>query len=348
MRATIKDIAERVGVSKSLVSMYLNNHPLAERIAEKTKKKIDAAVREMDYQPSATARALVNGKSRTIGLIIGEIAGVYASFYSEALLREVEKYDYQLLISITQYNQEKERKCLLNMINRQADGILYNLYIDPKTPVPAFLKNYPILMTAQRDSEFNSLTMDASGTTEKLNQTLKQAGCHRIFNTRIDFGQDWKQFENECRNLSFDITTRDLSEFRTNAELLEACRREKADVLLFGGSTKTANFLRELQNEKDLPYILYDYTLPYDYIQHPRILGAFVNPFKKYVPLRVKRMIEMIEHPEEKIRHIQIPSEFMNPDELSHYYAEQAEDPYYEVIVTERGNILKQQKGSGK
>ena len=47
MRATIKDIAERVGVSKSLVSMYLNNHPLSARIAEKTKKRIREAVQEM-------------------------------------------------------------------------------------------------------------------------------------------------------------------------------------------------------------------------------------------------------------------------------------------------------------
>ena len=80
MRATIKDIAERVGVSKSLVSMYLNNHPLASRIAERTKGKIDEAVREMNYQPSVTARALKNGKSRTIGLVIAEISGIYSSF----------------------------------------------------------------------------------------------------------------------------------------------------------------------------------------------------------------------------------------------------------------------------
>ena len=64
MRATIKDIAKRVGVSNSLVSLYLNNRPLAARIAESTKRKIDEAVKELNYKPSATAVALKKGKSR--------------------------------------------------------------------------------------------------------------------------------------------------------------------------------------------------------------------------------------------------------------------------------------------
>ena len=86
MRTRIKDIAERVGVSTALVSMYLNHHPLSARMAEKTKRRIDEAVREMNYQPSAAARSLKKGKSRTLGLVIGDIASVYSGFYSQMLL----------------------------------------------------------------------------------------------------------------------------------------------------------------------------------------------------------------------------------------------------------------------
>ena len=77
MRVTLKTIAEKAGVSVSLVSMHLNHHPLSERIADETRKRIDAAVKELNYRPSITARTLRNGKSRTIGLVIGQIAGIY-------------------------------------------------------------------------------------------------------------------------------------------------------------------------------------------------------------------------------------------------------------------------------
>ena len=115
MRTRIKDIAERVGVSTALVSMYLNDHPLA-RMAEDTKRKIDEAVR--DYQPSVTARSLKKGKSKTLGLVIADIASVYSGFSSEMLLDEADKHGYQLLISVTRFNKEKEQKCLQNLMNR--------------------------------------------------------------------------------------------------------------------------------------------------------------------------------------------------------------------------------------
>ena len=67
MRVRIKDVAERAGVSTTMVSLYLNHHPLSARMAEKTKQRIDEAVRELNYQPSATARSLKKGKSKTLG-----------------------------------------------------------------------------------------------------------------------------------------------------------------------------------------------------------------------------------------------------------------------------------------
>ena len=148
MRTRIKDIAERVGVSTALVSMYLNDHPLA-RMAEDTKRKIDEAVREMNYQPSVTARSLKKGKSKTLGLVIADIASVYSGFSSETLLDEADKRGYQLLISVTRFSKEKEQKCLQNLMNRQADGILYTLDFDPEKPLPDYVRNYPLLLTTE-------------------------------------------------------------------------------------------------------------------------------------------------------------------------------------------------------
>ena len=54
MKATLKDIAARVGVTSQLVSFYLN-HPETTRVARETREKIDAAVKELNYRPNSPA-----------------------------------------------------------------------------------------------------------------------------------------------------------------------------------------------------------------------------------------------------------------------------------------------------
>ena len=66
---TLKDIAKRAGVSISLVSNYLNRRACA-RMSEETRKKIDAAVAELNYRGSVIARSLRTGKSNIIGYIV--------------------------------------------------------------------------------------------------------------------------------------------------------------------------------------------------------------------------------------------------------------------------------------
>ena len=67
-KTTLKDIAIKSGVSVALVSNYLNKRPSA-RMSDETRKKIDAAVAELDYHGSAIARSLRTGKSKIIGYV---------------------------------------------------------------------------------------------------------------------------------------------------------------------------------------------------------------------------------------------------------------------------------------
>lgn len=69
MKVTVKHVAERVGCSPSLVYFYLN-HPGTTRVAAATRKKIDEAVRELDYRPNLPASILKNGSGRIIGVMI--------------------------------------------------------------------------------------------------------------------------------------------------------------------------------------------------------------------------------------------------------------------------------------
>ena len=67
--ATIRDIAERVGLSKGVVSSYLND-PDTTRVSAPRKAMIDDAVRELKYVPNSHARSLSIGRSNLINILI--------------------------------------------------------------------------------------------------------------------------------------------------------------------------------------------------------------------------------------------------------------------------------------
>lgn len=75
-KITLKDIANRAGVSVALVSNYLNRHPSA-RMTDQTREKIDQALKDLDYHCSDIARSLRTGRTRIIG------------YFSENLRNEV-------------------------------------------------------------------------------------------------------------------------------------------------------------------------------------------------------------------------------------------------------------------
>ena len=71
MAVTIKDIAERVGVSVTTISRVLNNRGY---LSDKLKKRVQVAMEELNYQPNELARSLSRKKSNVIGLIIPDIS----------------------------------------------------------------------------------------------------------------------------------------------------------------------------------------------------------------------------------------------------------------------------------
>jgi LacI family transcriptional regulator len=69
-QVTIKDIAEKLGISPSTVSRALKDHP---DISKATKKAVRELAAELNYEPNAIALSLLSSRSNIIGLIIPEI-----------------------------------------------------------------------------------------------------------------------------------------------------------------------------------------------------------------------------------------------------------------------------------
>src|SRR3954453_15396683 len=63
----IGEIARRAGVSRSTVSYPLSGK---RTVSEETRRRIQAVIDELDYRPNAAARALKEGRTRTLGLVL--------------------------------------------------------------------------------------------------------------------------------------------------------------------------------------------------------------------------------------------------------------------------------------
>ena len=62
----MRDVATAAGVSAQTVSRVLNDHP---NVQESTRRRVLAVVEELGYRRNNTARALVTGRSKTIGVL---------------------------------------------------------------------------------------------------------------------------------------------------------------------------------------------------------------------------------------------------------------------------------------
>lgn len=339
MRATIKDIANYAGVSKALVSMYLNNSPLATNKA--TRRRIEEAIEKFHYRPSAMARALNPGKNNFIGIIKNRISTFYSGFYIENLFQELEKHDCRLLISLTYYDPKREMQCLLD-IAQQTAGAFYSFFLPPDWEVPAALQNYPLLVQSEQ-RHVNSCSISTATARKHAVAEFQRCGCRKILS--LYSGWMHRNEIEESRSLSaeygLDYVNCDFQERHTPELIWNALREHRADALIARNSYSTARFLRECEANgiRNLPKIVYDYSLPYDFIDHEAVIGAVVSPFKDLIPIQVRRMLEIIRDPV-PVQALKVPAEFLAKPQLHARLREQIADPYYSTLVDERSNAF--------
>lgn len=123
-KVSLADVAKSLGVSKTLVSLVLNNRGDEHGISKETQKKVYEKVQELNYKPNQFARGLRIGKSNTIGLVVADISN---PFYAK-LCRSIEDFlnskGYNLMICSSDENPEKESELIQMLIERHVDGLI--------------------------------------------------------------------------------------------------------------------------------------------------------------------------------------------------------------------------------
>lgn len=118
---TLKEIAKLANVDSSTVSRALNDtayvHP-------ETKQRVIEAATQLSYKPNLIKKAMLQGKRKTIGVVV---PGVQLSIFGdlvEVIEKEATKHQYEILIGITKDNPSSEKECLNRLRNGFVDGLV--------------------------------------------------------------------------------------------------------------------------------------------------------------------------------------------------------------------------------
>jgi LacI family transcriptional regulator len=157
-RSSLKDIAEALNVSKTLVSLVLNNKADEWGISEETQKKVRKKAEELNYYPNQMARGLRTGKSNIIGLVVADISNPFYAKISRTVEFEVARLGYHLLVCSSDEVEEKEIKLIELLRDRQrVEGlIIATTQQNAEHFIQLKKQQYPLVLIDRKLPGFNS------------------------------------------------------------------------------------------------------------------------------------------------------------------------------------------------
>ena len=120
MPATIVDIKEKTGLSLATISKYLNGG----NVLPENKVKIEAAIKELNYEVNELARGLVTKKTRTVGILVYSIESPFSGMILHHVGEALRKNGYGMLIVDSCNDESIEEKNLKYLISKKVDGII--------------------------------------------------------------------------------------------------------------------------------------------------------------------------------------------------------------------------------
>ena len=184
MSASLKDIAAKLGISKTTVSWVLSGQGDKRNISVETQEKVRACAKELNYSLNGLARSLNLGYTKTIGLILPSISDSFYANIANRVGLVANASGYSLMIASSKYNAKKETELIRLFVEKQVDGIILapmkltqdsHEYLQfNKTPIVFIDRNYSDLDTSY-------VIIDNTDTSRTLvNSLIRQDGCRRV------------------------------------------------------------------------------------------------------------------------------------------------------------------------
>ena len=117
----MKDIARDLGLSTVTISKALRGHP---DIADQTRKRVLKRMEELHYHPNLAARALITGRTWTVGLVVPDLLHPFFAQVAKAISAGIRGQGYSLIITSSEEDPELEQREIEQLLARRVDVLL--------------------------------------------------------------------------------------------------------------------------------------------------------------------------------------------------------------------------------
>lgn len=300
MNATMKDVAKRAGVGVGTVSRFLNN----DSVKDSTRQKLEAAIKELNYQTNYYARGLKTNRTYTVALIIPTVWNPYFSEFAFYVETALEQQRYKMYLCNSDGEVEKEKEYLQMVTQNKVDGIIGITYSDIDEYISSNLPFVSIDRYFTEDVIY--VTADNISGGRLAAQKLQELGCKKV--AYIGGYQEIpnetksrrKYFEIECNQIGLDIAVLDMLEPLSELEeKIEAFLSENPEVdgIFTVNDSMALIVCRVLQKMgKSIPEEVQVIGFDGQKIHHgsPYLVSTIVQPLEKMAEAAVGLLLKMI------------------------------------------------------
>jgi DNA-binding LacI/PurR family transcriptional regulator len=147
-RPTLKDVAARAGVSKSLVSLVMRDAP---QVSDRRRAAVLRAAEELGYQPNAVARSLVQRRTHTIGVLVSDLHNPFVADVVDGIDARATELGYQALLGNGMRRPQREEDLLTAFAGLRVEGLI----LLAPVVVPAVLRSaaalQPLVVVSRPD-----------------------------------------------------------------------------------------------------------------------------------------------------------------------------------------------------
>ncbi len=120
----LQELARHLGISVTTVSRVLSGQARRFRISKQTEERIQTAAAQFGVRPDPIGASLRLGRTRTIGLIVPDVANPFFAAFAQGIERRFRKEGYAVLLCDSAEDADVEAELLRVMLSRKAEGLI--------------------------------------------------------------------------------------------------------------------------------------------------------------------------------------------------------------------------------